>query len=377
MAQHPPGSRLFVALRRAAPATILVLGCCSDPRGVDPAPLEYRLYLGMHGAPTASQAWVRVLDCKTNSITDSFSYAGMSRILSGFVSLDGAYLATLESGRPTLVWDAENGAQIANLGRPHLAATFVTDPVVLVASRLDSTYIYSIPGFGADTVLPLRLRILTRVPRTSQVLAVTARGSPGSPQDYSLIVLLDIVSLKLVDSIIIDEYEQGFGLEIAAFDISADGRYLYAVGGTKLGTLAFVGYDIKNDRVAYRRPIASATGSCQVTPDGREVWVTDPGATDLLVRPWPGIIRIYDATSGATKDSIMTVGLHATDSTRALFVKDIRFVPGLERAYVTSGRAYQEGHGVLVIDSQTRQVLDVLFSVPPYPNGFMDIGASP
>ncbi len=79
MAQCSHQSRLFIALRRAAPAMFLVLSSCSDPRGVDPAPLAYRLYFGMHGAPATSQAWVRALDCKTNAVTDSFSYAGMSR----------------------------------------------------------------------------------------------------------------------------------------------------------------------------------------------------------------------------------------------------------------------------------------------------------
>lgn len=96
-------------------------------------------------------------------------------------------------------------------------------------------------------------------------------------------------------------------------------------------------------------------GKCRVNLDGLKVWTTDPGGQGWIDRGHTGSIHIYDAYTGALKDTIPVFGYHP-DSTMAVKPAKIRFLPNSEKVYITS-----DGGPILAINSRTKSVERVIF----------------
>lgn len=367
------GRARIIAIAAVSAITLGLLSRCSNERALAPVPQHYRLYAGMHGGPANPSGWIGVFDCDTDSLVDSLSYPGMSVAYGGYASPDGKYLATQEAGRQTRIWDIQNGTQVVVLPRSHFSVTFFPEDSLALASAVDSTFVYHLPSFDVDTVIPIRLWYSRRIPNSTSVLAISARGSVTATVDRSLLLVFDTKSMSVTDSIVIESDPQGFGFDVFSFDLPQTGNMLYAVGASPAGGRWLIGYDLTSRTVVFRRELVSATGSCRVSCDGREVWVTDPGSYSAVYPVWPGLILVFDATHGSLIDSIVTTGIHEGSPTQPLFVKDIRFAPETDKLYVTTGRTNLSGFPLLIIDSKSREIENVLLPNAPYLPGFIEV----
>lgn len=359
---------------------IVTSGClanCANERAIAPIPQHYRLYAGMHGGPANPSGWIGVFDCDSDSLVDSLTYPGMSVAHAGYASPDGKYLATQEAGRQTRIWDIQNGTQVVMLPRSHFSVSFFPEDSLVLASAVDSTYIYRLPSFDLDTVIPIRLWYSKRIPNSTKILAVSARGPTTRPVDLSLLVVFEISSRSLTDSIVIESDPEGFGFDVLSFDLSQTGNTLYAVGASPSGGRWLIGYDLIGRSIMFRRELASANGSCRVSWDGRDVWVTDPGSNWVIDPVWPGLTLVYDALSGNILDTIPTKGIYQGSPDQPLFVKDIRFVPGSDKVYVATGLSSRTGYPLLVVDSKSREIEQILFPNAPFLPGFIEVVPSP
>lgn len=371
------GRTRIMAIAAVSAIALEFLSGCVNERAIAPTPQHYRLYAGMHGGPANPSGWIGVFDCDTDSLVDSLTYPGMSAAYGGYASPDGKYLATQEAGRQTRIWDIQNGTQVVMLPRSHFSVTFFPEDSLALASAVDSTYIYRLPSFDLDTVIPIRLWYSKRIPNSTKILAISARGPTTRPVDLSLLVVFDISSRVLTDSIVIESDPEGFGFDVLSFDLSLTGSSLYAVGASPSGGRWLIGYDLIGRSVVFRPELARANGSCRVSWDGCEVWVTDPGATSSLNPVWPGLILVYDAHSGSVLDTIPTKGIYEGSPDQSLFVKDIRFVPGSDKVYVATGRASRTGYPLLVVDSKSREIEQILFPSAPFLPGFIEVVPRP
>ncbi|MEW5701392.1 MAG: hypothetical protein AB1792_04100 [Candidatus Zixiibacteriota bacterium] len=331
-------------------STMLLAGAlalaCSD-KGTEPKPGSYRLYVAKTGDP---EGWVAVIDCATDSVVDTLRY-GFQRDGMGIVaSPDGKYLAVTGSGRRPLIWDVAGGAPIGYLSVPMMPPAFLPDIHAVVGTPFDSTLVYSLPTLAPTTTWPVELIWAEKVPGKPWVMGIDQRQSSVPNDDESKLAIFDYQENQEIDSVIIEPDDQGVGFQVTRFTLSPDGRRLYAVGGGAGGGPSLIGYDLERRQVVFRRALSVAVGYCRVTPDGREVWVSEHGF--LWQTPiYPGHVIAFDAQSGHPLDTIKTDGLGPTPND-GLAVLDIRFLPSGEKAYVNT---YHSGP-VLVIDVRTHTI---------------------
>jgi len=112
--------------------------------------------------------------------------------------------------------------------------------------------------------------------------------------------------------------------------LSPDGRILYGIGGRYV-----VVYDV--DEGEYIAKItAKATGDIAITPDGQEVYITDPGS--LIWGPGSGKIWIIDTASNTYCRTIdMSTPTGHTVSTNQIIISpdgDYAFVSFLMQVYI-------------------------------------------
>lgn len=178
-------------------AVVVALSGCGED---DPLPeVDYLLCAGVR-----PDGWIAVFDCRNDSLIDSLGYPGMNTPLQLSGSSTGEYITSLESGRPTRVWDVRSGTQASELMAPEYAI-FLEGQHLLLTTTLDTLRTYQFPGFTLDTAIWVRLRNPIRLAGRDSLLAVNARGASGAPPDYSQIMLYDINSLTGVDSFTVDD----------------------------------------------------------------------------------------------------------------------------------------------------------------------------
>lgn len=328
----------------------MLLAACSDDK-TTPTQEHYLLCAGVRPG-----GWIGVYDCDNDSLIDSLGYPGMLTPSELTGSSTGLYITSLESGRPTRVWDLRSRTQVSTLLAPE-HAVFLEDHGVLLTTTLDTLRTYQLPEFAFDTAFWIRLRNPIRLSTQDTILCIVARGSAGSPPDYSQIGVFDLNSLTLVDSFTVDEGSEP--VQCRWIEPSRDGDVLYLLGADWSSPSVFA-YSLKDRRVIFRANLYSALGRCRLSPDERELWITDPGPPPTFGEAWPGHVLVLDAKTGAILDTIPTFGLDEEFPEIRWRVDDIRFVPGGHKAYVNC----MFRGPILVIDTRSKEITNFLLKAP-------------
>lgn len=199
------------------------------------------------------------------------------------------------------------------------------------------------------------------LPSTEHILAVSLRGPSGWPKDRSRIVSFNLDSREVNDSFTVSASGSDDSLQIYSLDIANDGKTFFVIGdGAATGPIV-AAFSLETHQILFSMPLVATHGRCRVSPDGSELWVTDPGHYALFgARVRPGHILVLNATSGAVLDTIPTRGLDP-DTSLMWWVDDIQFVPGQSKAYVNTLKWNIKETPILVIDTETRMVEKLLF----------------
>jgi DNA-binding beta-propeller fold protein YncE len=327
---------------------------------------KYLLYATMDGYPTGS---IAVVDCETDSIINYIrNLTGSPGVIA---SPDGRYLAVIGSG-PPYIFDAVTLSPIKPLSTSGYPLFLPDAGIVLCAGR-DSTTVYSLPDFIARETWQRHLDQPTPVPGRQQV-ALVGRALDGN---RSKLLFYNYLSTQAVDSIVMEPRPQsaGSGFQIFDFAFSLSGERLYALGWVDRENF-FIGYDLETRQTLFLQPIYASLGSCKVTPDGREVWVTefDPSYGDLP--SWPQAISIFDAITGTLVDTVSTFGIDPNPY-KALAPREIRILPDGSKTYVSCGDIFKGTQPVLVINTTTRRIERLIFGDFKTPAWWIDVAPRP
>jgi DNA-binding beta-propeller fold protein YncE len=135
----------------------------------------------------------------------------------------------------------------------------------------------------------------------------------------------------------------------------------------------FACYDLETESILFTFPMYGDFGDVAVRPDGKEVYVTDPGGP-LQDWPTPGTIFIFDADDGQYIDGISLFG-YGTVPGIPVPGDRIVFSPTGERAFVGVGRSDKTSGSLLNVDTKERRVIHVAWSELGHtPNGDLAIG---
>jgi DNA-binding beta-propeller fold protein YncE len=350
---------VFVA--GTAVALLAGLYCCDKGTGPKPNP-KYLLYAAMDAPQDEATGFIAVIDCETDSIIDSVKNVSSNP---GIVaSPDGKYFAALSGGSPPLIFDASSRTRIGSLAARGFGPLFLPDAAIAVCPDNDSAIVYGIPDFTVKEVWPRPRFKLERGPGPGRLSSVERRGADLF--DKSKLVMYDYRTGLAVDSVIIDPDAGDVGFQLYQFSFSPDATRLYAVGGQRGIGSEVVGYDLKAHRTLFIQRLYGPFGNCRVTPNGKELWVTDPGLETDEFPSWPQIIFVFDALGGGLLDSVSIRGI-SPNPARPLAAQDIRFVPDGSKAYVNCGSFAKGLQPILVINTRTRHVDRLIFG------GFQDL----
>ena len=341
-----------------AAAAVVVLASllgCDKGTGPKPAP-KYLLYAAMVAPQGQANGFIAVIDCETDSIIDSVK--NLSEHPGVVASPDGKYLAAISAGSPPLIIDAVNRTRIKSLAAPGLLPLFLPDAGILVYPDFDSTCVYSVPEFVVKEVWPRPRFVVEHGPGKGHLATIERRGD--NLRDRSKLVIFEYLNYRAVDSVVIDPDAQDVGFQIMNFTFSPDGARLYATGGQRGFGSGVVGYDLRTRETLFRQSLYGPFGYCRVTPDGREVWVTDPGYPIEDSPGWPQTIFIFDAVAGTLLDTVSIRNI-SPSSAEPLAAQDIRFVPDGSKAYVNCGSFFKGNQPILVISTRTRRVDRLIF----------------
>lgn len=374
-------------LRAATLIVILVwaLLCTScGNNGTSPERVEHYLYVGVSAHyPAEPKGHVDIVDCESDSV--------IARIEGGFgdevdvvASPNGKYVVTLSATTypVTSIWDATSRLLLVNLpttrgGVPE----FITCTDLLVKPERDHTAFFRVPGGELILESSFELGEVRHIPNTHLLIGKDHRYSDEYGPDDSKLTLFDRDTMEPTDSIIIQPDEHGIGVQIARFDVSSDGRWLYALCAGKNITQSFLRYDLSARQLQYIKPLPlrDALGYCRVAPGGSEVWVSFTASGLLPTPAWPTAVFVFDAASGIVTDSISLRALRP-GSTVPLIARDIRFLPDGSKAYISGGTNTAPSLGrqpLLVVDAQSKEVIDLIYPDFDHLAMFIDIGPKP
>jgi len=174
--------------------------------------------------------------------------------------------------------------------------------------------------------------------------------------DSQFIMAFDYKQREIADTWIITD-SVGNWFSIGRFDIHPDGKRLYFGGFAGTVPSSFICYDLVEREILFTRPIFSKNGIVRVSPDGREVYQTDPGYPSDV---WcPGTVFIYDPDDGSYLYGISLFGYH--DVLYPLHADPIAFTPTGDKVYIGSGDIFRLDGTIMSIDTETRQIKKLIW----------------
>ncbi len=179
------------------------------------------------------------------------------------------------------------------------------------------------------------------------------RGLVYGPYDDTLIGVYDYKNFQLVKVINPIEWG-GFGININYVVVTKDGRKLYY--GSFVGYQIFVGLDLVAEEVISAH-ILNGFGTLGVTPDDRNVYVTDAGGY-LLPPPPSNSVFVYSTYRKQFLDPIQVCD-NASSSNPCgggVATDAIQIAPDGRKAYVSSFFGYR----LFVIDTFGNRVIKVI-----------------
>jgi hypothetical protein len=365
----------LVAIAIIVTAIGLLVSGCSDDCPTCPKEEERKPYRGWMYYTDGFSAGTSLfkVDLETDSIVDSIRHEdGALYTISAAVSSDGRYLAawyndTYATRGSTRLYNAQTLAQIGELPEA-VSAYFDTEDQWLLGFDVNSTgyliWRLALPGlatlsvdtvhnFGPIIIDPSRNLLYGNAEQHSAAPAVYPWGF------YSFnYVTHELKSLSLLwsptDTI----------KEVYSLSLSSNGEILYFTGcepaGATVWGVVAAAYNLKTRTLLWYYPLVAPQGGIAVSPDGKEVWVTDPGPTGF---DWnSGTIFILDAATGRYLQGLSLFG-YLPDSNPAYCLpgREIVFAPTGDRAYVQARQTFTNPYGtVVVVDTKKRAIVKLL-----------------
>lgn len=374
--RREPSSRLIalVSLAVIAIALFAVDGCSKDCPTCPQTPKteHYKGWLYYwEDMPQLSSTGVCQVDMETDSIVGSVRLAETSP--DGIdVSSDGRFLAACywntdsPNLRTTRIYDAQTLNLITELSDP-IMPFFDTEHNLLVGFKPDAgtgtnhLYVLSVPGFerlSKDTVWNFRPEVIDAKhhliygPANMSSLSYVLRRGVFCSFDY---VNRKLELVQPVDA-------SGDSLWVHRSCLSRDGGTLYFKSeyqsAAVWGTCSVIAWDIKSRQVLWIHPAMYWTGGVTLSPDGKELWMTDPGEPGGNFDT--GTIFVLDAATGSYLQGISLYGYDWNPNV-CLSASDIVFSPTGEKAYVAANSISHGRSGtVLVVDAKAKKIMKLL-----------------
>jgi len=346
-------------------SVLLSIGFSCSKTTTKHKPVEYRLYVGVLEPPGRTEIFV--IDTETDSIIDSVEYPASNVLITA--SPDGEYFAAFGSGYCTRIYDTQGLTVLAELSCQQHAA-FTPDIGQILGFHGSGVDFYNYSTFeleDQDTVWMGSPQVNTR-----NGIVYGLRSHTEGALDSTGFVAYDYTQHELVKSWQAFSGRDGESrYVIKRFHVHPDGNRVYGTSITRSAVSMFC-YDLWGDSAVFENSIAHPCGAVRVSPDGREVYLTDPGFA--LGGYTPGKIFVYDADNGRLLDEISLQGLDTITAPlpRHLFGAEIRFHPKKPKVYVSCGGHNHLGP-ILVIDTETRKIVKWLFPNFDHSPQFMDI----
>jgi len=353
--------------RWAAFALLAALGpwlACVSERGVQPVAPKYLLYIGWSGLVSDLAAYIEQYDPELDSTVGTIhgGFGLFDTRVDLVTSPDGRWMATQVSQRPPLIWDVVSGTMIGAVpGVPSVynqLPLFLPNQDAILTVYKDSVVVLSLPGLNRIALWPDFIRYPQIIPSTGQVIAIGASDTAAGSLKYTFYIA-DTDNGSIVDTMSLTPDSWLTDVLIWRYCTSASGEQLYALALTRDSGAIALGWDLREDRVLFAEHIWTINGRCAVSPDGDELWVTDPGSWDGLEPVWPGLIHVFNARSGTRLATIETQGIDPQHAESPLFVLDVVFHPDRPEAYIAAG--WRSSGPILVIDTETKSVVDEIW----------------
>jgi hypothetical protein len=316
------------------------------------------------------------VDLETDSIVDSLKHEdprwGFGRLNA---TSDGRYLALLLSkasdtslnqmDRTTRIFDAQTLAHIADLPEG-VSPFFDTDDNLLVGWRADTTGSYiivmRIPTFATVSVDSVGNFIPQLIDPPHNLLYGVASNTGWTHEYADGFYSFNYASHELKSLPVLWSPTDTLG--VYNFCLSSDGSILYFNGGVPAGVTVWGSiagaFDMDSRALLWYYPLVTSVGGIAVSPDGKEVWVTDPGPPGY---EWnSGTIFILDAATGRYQQGISLYGyLPDSNPYFSLPGRAIIFAPTGDRAYVQARHTLTNIYGtVVVVDTKKRAIVKLL-----------------
>jgi len=142
-------------------------------------------------------------------------------------------------------------------------------------------------------------------------------------------------------------------------DVHPNGKRVFFLGSDNVDPFGMFGcYDLPSSSLMYTyRQLFTDFGDVKVSPDGRDVYVTDPGGS-LMPYPAPGTVYVFDADNGSyiTGISLYGLGTYPGNPLPAFWMV---FAPTGGYVYVSAGDPTKAHGTVLTIDTDERRVINL------------------
>ncbi len=334
-------------LRMAGIALLAVVGlwsCNDSPTEPEPnnGRSTGRAYLAVSGAGEG----LYVVDLETDSVLSyatSTSYASRVEVTS-----DGRYVIARCDGDNIIVFNAGDLSIVKSV--PPLGAyQLVHGDSAIVTKWYSEFSLLSFPEFKALRERELPIRTSTGYsPHTGWVYGF--RGA-------DTLAAISPDSLEIVDQWIVHSSR---GSEFYLYDwaFSADDHYAYLTAAGSSGAL-FITYDLRTRQIVATHPINAPFGRIAVSPNGKEVWVTDPFSAGM---PFVSEgIWVFDGRTGQYLRTVSLRGYLPSDSTEPLIARAIEFAPDGKNVIVGTGDYITQRGTVLRISTITNKVEKIYF----------------
>jgi len=336
---------------------VLLSQGCAEERGITPAPTNYHAVLLTTDALVYQEYMIQILDLGTDSITGEIPIDVGATIPRGIaLTRDGRYCAAFHGTGTVQVLDLQSltVSHEMSLSRPEATSVhFLPDDSLklFMSCRITcSSAVYDLSTGAVDTSLP-GSRFGFSSPDQSELVAISSGGITRRMYD----------TWEIVDSFsFVSPLGGGVHASEAAVSSAYDGIYLMgedASGG------ALFRYDLSDHSCTFRQPVwfrppqALGRNSVAVSPDGREIWVLQPGGkyqSPPRENEYWGYILILDGLTGVPLDTIRDAEYWEQSPEYPLFLTAIEFHPDEPFAYVA---AYSDSPSMVVIDRSTREIV--------------------
>jgi DNA-binding beta-propeller fold protein YncE len=341
-----------------------VSGCSKDcPTCPTDKPVEHYKGWLYYSDCTDQFNGVTLVDMETDSIVDSIRHEGPAMGTLGIdVSPDGRYLAVGFTGinddtRETRIYDAQTLQLLTVLPKLY-DPLFDPGSGMLIGELSHSLTWINMPSGQVvredtleDVFLPCDrpFDLLNHLIYGNSVKANPFRSEFAS-YDY-VNHELEYVPIHVAPGDTVQVIQ-------ACVDVDRNRLFFHSIRWFNGGRTLLMGYDLNTLAVLWTFPTLSEVGSVAVSPDGSEVWMTDPGQPGYIFDS--GTIYIFDAASGAYLQGISLFG-YGSNPLSPLAGSGIIFSPTGEKAYVATGYAADRPTGsVLVVDTKLKKIIKVL-----------------